>query len=67
MTKGKIGIIGIMVGVILGAAVLTHAEPTKVSQVIYITKSKAGRSVKSVQGCRRLGQPDFYRACGRRC
>ena len=41
MTTGKISIIGIMVAAILGAAVLTHAETTKVSQVIYITKSKA--------------------------
>ena len=48
MTKGKIGIIGIMVLGILGAAVLTHAEPTKVSQVVFITKSKAcGCSAKS--------------------
>ncbi|MDP1761316.1 MAG: hypothetical protein Q8L43_03760 [Deltaproteobacteria bacterium] len=48
MTKGKIGVAGIVVLVILGAAVLTHAEPTKVSQVVYITKSKAcGCSAKS--------------------
>jgi hypothetical protein len=48
MTKGKIGIIGIMVLVILGAAVLTYAEPNKVTQVVYITKSKAcGCSAKS--------------------
>ena len=48
MTKGRIGIIGIMVAAILGAAVLTHAEPTKVSQVVYITKSKScGCSAKS--------------------
>ena len=34
----------------MGAAVLTQAEPTKVSQVIYITKSKAcGCSAKTVQ------------------
>ena len=39
-----------MVLAILGAAVLTHAEPTKVSQVVYITRSKAcGCSAKSVQ------------------
>jgi len=50
MTKGKIGIIGIMVLGILGAAVLTHAEPIKVSQVVYITRSKAcGCSAKSVK------------------
>jgi hypothetical protein len=48
MTKGKIGIIGIMVLGILGAAVLTQAESTQVSQVVYITKSKAcGCSAKS--------------------
>jgi hypothetical protein len=50
MTKGKIGIIGIMVAAVLGAAVLTHAEPTRVNQVVYITRSKAcGCSAKSVQ------------------
>jgi len=48
MTKGKIGIISIMVGAILGAAVLTHAEPTKVNQVVYITRSQVcGCSAKS--------------------
>jgi hypothetical protein len=50
MTKSKIGIISIMVLGIMGAAVLAQAEPTKVNQVIYITKSKAcGCSVKTVQ------------------
>ena len=50
MTKGKIGIIGIMVLVFLGAVALTHAEPIKVNQVVYITKSKAcGCSAKSVR------------------
>ena len=49
MAKGKIGVAGIVVLAILGAAVLTHAEPTKVSQVVYITKSKAcGCSAKTV-------------------
>jgi hypothetical protein len=48
MTRGKIGIIGIVVLVILGAAVLTNAAATQVSQVVYITKSKAcGCSAKS--------------------
>jgi hypothetical protein len=48
MVKGKIGIIGIMVLGILGAAALTQAEPIKVNQVVYITKSKAcGCSAKS--------------------
>jgi hypothetical protein len=41
MERVKIGIIGIVVLAILGAAALTQAEPTKVSQVVYITKSKA--------------------------
>jgi hypothetical protein len=48
MTKGRIGIIGVVVLVILGAAVLTNAAATQVSQVVYITKSKAcGCSAKS--------------------
>ena len=60
MTKGKIGIIGIMVLVILGAAVLTYAEPTKVSQVVYITKSKAcGCSAKSVHAADALVNQTF--------
>jgi len=41
MAQGKIGLIGIMVLAILGAAVLTHAEPAKLSQVVYITMSDA--------------------------
>jgi hypothetical protein len=41
MVKGKMGIISIVVLGILGAAVLTHAEPTKVNQVVYITLTKA--------------------------
>ncbi len=50
MTKGKISIIGIMVLAFLGAVALTHAEPIKVNQVVYITKSKAcGCSAKSVR------------------
>jgi hypothetical protein len=60
MTKGKIGIIGIMVGAILGAAVLTHAEPTKVNQVVYITRSKAcGCSAKSVHAADALVNQTF--------
>jgi len=31
MAKGKFGIMGIMVLAILGAAVLTHAEPLRIS------------------------------------
>ena len=50
MAKGKSGVIIIVVLAILGAAALTQAEPPKVSQVSYITKSKAcGCSAKSVQ------------------
>jgi hypothetical protein len=60
MTKGKIGIIGIMIGAILGAAVLTHAEPTKVNQVVYITRSKAcGCSAKSVHAADALVNQTF--------
>jgi hypothetical protein len=41
---------GILVLAILGVAVLTHAEPAGVSQVVYITRSKAcGCSAKTVQ------------------
>ena len=60
MTKGKIGVMGIVVLAILGAAVLTHAEPTKVSQVVYITKSKAcGCSAKTVQAADALVNQTF--------
>ena len=40
MMKGKIGVAGIVVLAILGAAVLAQAEPTKLSQVLYITRSQ---------------------------
>jgi len=47
--KRKIGVAGIVVLAILGAAVLTNAAATQVSQVVYITKSKAcGCSAKTV-------------------
>ena len=60
MTKGKIGVAGIVVLAILGAAVLTHAEPAKVSQVVYITKSKAcGCSAKAVHGADALVNRTF--------
>ena len=60
MTKGKIGIVVIVVLAILGAAFLTHAEPTKVSQVVYITKSKAcGCSAKSVHAADALVNQTF--------
>jgi hypothetical protein len=60
MAKGKIMVIGFVVLAVLGAAVLTQAEPTKVSQVIYITKSKAcGCSAKSVQAADALVSRTF--------
>ena len=40
MAKGKIGVAGIVVLAVLGAAVLAQAEPTKLSQVLYITRSQ---------------------------
>lgn len=50
MVKGKIGIVVIVVLAILGAAVLTSAAATQVSQVVYITRSQAcGCSAKSVK------------------
>ena len=60
MRKGKFGVIIIVVLAILGAAALTQAEPAKVSQVIYITKSKAcGCSAKSVQAADALVNRTF--------
>jgi hypothetical protein len=48
MAKGKIGFAGIVILAILGAAVLTQAEPTKLSQVVYITRSQVcGCSARS--------------------
>ena len=48
MRRGKIGVMGIAVLAILGAAVLSQAAPAKLSQVVYITRSKAcGCSAKS--------------------
>ena len=43
MTKGKIGVAGIVVLAVLGAVVLAQAEPTKLSQVLYITRSQVCR------------------------
>ena len=40
MAKGKIGVAGIVVLAVLGVAVLAQAEPTKLSQVLYITRSQ---------------------------
>ena len=46
----KIGVMGIVVLTILGAAGLSQAEAAGVSQVVYITRSKAcGCSAKAVQ------------------
>ena len=60
MAKGKIGFAGLVVLAILGAAVMTQAEPTKVNQVIYITKSKAcGCAVKTVQAADALVNRTF--------
>jgi len=60
MKKGKFGIIGIMFLGILGAAVLTNAAATQVSQVVYITKSKAcGCSAKSVHDADALVNQTF--------
>ncbi|MBM4302678.1 MAG: hypothetical protein FJ121_14350 [Deltaproteobacteria bacterium] len=41
MAKGKIGVAGIVVLAILGSAVLANAAATQVSQVVYITLTKA--------------------------
>ena len=60
MAKGKIGVAGIVVLAILGAAVLTQAEPPKVSQVVYITRSKAcGCSAKSFHAADALVNQTF--------
>ena len=58
--KVKIGIISIVVLAILGAAALSPAETARVSQVIYITKSKAcGCSAKTVQAADALVNRTF--------
>jgi hypothetical protein len=50
MRKGKIGVLGIAVLVILSAAALGHAAPAQVKRVVYITMSKAcGCSAKRVK------------------
>ena len=60
MRKSTIGLIGIMLAAFLGAAVLSHAAPTKVDQVVYITRSKAcGCSAKSVQAADALVNRTF--------
>ncbi|MHB9074902.1 MAG: hypothetical protein ACYC6G_15410 [Desulfobaccales bacterium] len=58
--KGKIGIIVIVVLAIVVMAVLTGAAATQVSQVVYITKSKAcGCSAKSVRAADALVNQTF--------
>jgi hypothetical protein len=60
MAKNRIGVIGILVVLVLGATVLASAEPAKVSQVVYITKSKAcGCSAKAVQAADALVNRTF--------
>lgn len=50
MSKGKILVAGVLVLAILATAAMVMAAPSQVSQVVYITKSKAcGCSAKSVQ------------------
>jgi hypothetical protein len=50
MVKGKIGFMGIVFLAILGAAMLAPAATAQVSQVVYITRSKAcGCSAKTVK------------------
>jgi len=60
MTKGKIGVAGIIVLAILGSAVLTNAAATQVSQVVYITRSKAcGCSARNVHAADTLVNQTF--------
>ena len=60
MVKGKSGIVVMVVLAILGTAVLTGAAATQVSQVVYITMSKAcGCSAQPVQDVGRGGGPVF--------
>ena len=60
MAKGKIGVAGIVILAILGAAVLTQAAATQVSQVVYITRSKAcGCSAKSFHAADALVNQTF--------
>ncbi len=60
MAKSKYGVIAILVLALLAASVLTHAETTKVAEVVYITKSKAcGCSAKTVQAADALVNRTF--------
>ncbi len=50
MVKGKIGVVVFLILAILSAAALAQAEQARVSQVVYITNSKAcGCSAKLVK------------------
>jgi hypothetical protein len=60
MVKAKIGIVVIAVLAILFTIVLTNAAVSQVSQVVYITKSKAcGCSAKSVHAADALVNQSF--------
>ena len=60
MRKGKFGVIITVVLAILGAAALAQAAPAKVSQVVYITRTKAcGCSAKAVQAADALVNRTF--------
>ncbi|MFA5111317.1 MAG: hypothetical protein WC443_07935 [Desulfobaccales bacterium] len=60
MVKGKISIVVLVVLAILGPAVLTNAADPQVSQVVYITKSKAcGCAAKTVQAADALVNQTF--------
>ncbi|MDD5641182.1 MAG: hypothetical protein PHX53_06000 [Syntrophales bacterium] len=41
MARGKIVLLSIIIVAVLGAAVMAQAEPAKLGQVVYITRSKA--------------------------
>jgi len=60
MAKSKIVVTGVAVLVLLAAAVMAKAESGQVSQVVYITKSKAcGCSAKIVQAADALVDRTF--------
>jgi hypothetical protein len=60
MVRGKIGIVVLVVLAILGTAVLTSAAASQVSEVVYITRSKAcGCSAKSVNAADALVNQTF--------
>jgi hypothetical protein len=60
MVKGKIGLLVIVVAAILVTGVMANAAATQVSQVVYITRSKAcGCSAKSVHAADALVNQTF--------